>query len=570
VYGVVGQDGFGGGIFRGRRAPADSVYDALNALINDERQPFRRGGSAYKSSAAGEALLGLWDGHTIAGQRTVIWDDDSFQVLDVDDMTPTVLASDRFPAPFARAAALNGVVALPGTVAGSFSVLLYGGSRKTAAYATGTITGTAGSTTLTGVGTAWLANVDPGMIASVYGIPVESVTSDTVLKLASPPPESFSLSGASLQFAHVGTVRPGPVAADASPSSVFVAAVGSVPRLLVCNKHRVAFSEPGLPSVYLPGDVHELATGSEITGATAIGDSAVIFTTGGVWVISNMDFDALDAVGNVQHRVAQVSQDVVLWGDPGIAAFAGALVIPAIDDVYLMGLGGEPMSVSDGVRPLYRDYVEAGYKPGTGLVYRGHYFLPVLNGSNALVDVLVCRLDLRANNGNRRPAWTRWANHAAGGAYAMRTGVGAARQPKCFGLNGARVTDLTGCFDPDATRKQDADGTAHALSITTNDLDTGPGAQKHYVDGARVEYELVDAASDNPTAALSYAIGAEGASFASAGAAVRGGLEADGTDYSAWRIRKDASRIRLKFDTSGPAASAILRRLELEVEQAGW
>jgi hypothetical protein len=69
--------------------------------------------------------------------------------------------------------------------------------------------------------------------------------------------------------------------------------------------------------------------------------------------------------------------------------------------------------------------VKAGYQPGLATVHRGHYFLPIVNGST-WVDTLVCRLDLE------RSPWTRWAGHAAGTAYAVRVGA-TTRSPKLFG-----------------------------------------------------------------------------------------------------------------------------------------
>jgi hypothetical protein len=66
------QDDWGGGMYQGRRSPANAVYDALNALINDEGFPFKRGGSAfYSNSDAGNTLLALYDEFLAAGQRTV-------------------------------------------------------------------------------------------------------------------------------------------------------------------------------------------------------------------------------------------------------------------------------------------------------------------------------------------------------------------------------------------------------------------------------------------------------------------------------------------------------------------
>jgi hypothetical protein len=90
---IAGQADWGAGIYRGREAPENAAYDLLNCLLDDEGQPFRRGGSAYKSNANhGSTLLGLWDGQTSAGGRTVSWGSAALYTLSGDDATPVTLA----------------------------------------------------------------------------------------------------------------------------------------------------------------------------------------------------------------------------------------------------------------------------------------------------------------------------------------------------------------------------------------------------------------------------------------------------------------------------------------------
>jgi hypothetical protein len=54
------------------------------------------------------------------------------------------------------------------------------------------------------------------------------------------------------------------------------------------------------------------------------------FTTGGVWVVGNLEMDVTDALGNSQIGAQLVSSDLVAWGNPGIAMWRGALVVPAL------------------------------------------------------------------------------------------------------------------------------------------------------------------------------------------------------------------------------------------------
>src|SRR5207237_7750618 len=98
-----------------------------------------------------------------------------------------------------------------------------------------------------------------------------------------------------------------------------------------------------------------------------------IFTNAGVWGIFNLGLDLTDDAGNSQQRLELLARDVVLWGEPGLATWRSALVVPANDDVYLFDGVGAPQPITGGARDLYRSYVKAGYQPGQGSVYRGHY-----------------------------------------------------------------------------------------------------------------------------------------------------------------------------------------------------
>lgn len=583
---ALGQDTWGGGIFRGRNAPADTVYDAIDALINDERELFRRGGSVFKSGSNADAtLLGLWDGITVGGPRTFFWSTSSPYVLDTNDSSILDLGS-VVPQPFSAGVEIGGLVFFRGgLVSNQETEVIYAGSRKTATYSTGTIAIADGSAIVTGTGTSWVANADPGMLlrfqinnGSFVGV-VKTVDSNTQLTLVDPS----VLTASGIAYDLLPIVRyeledtGGTALLPANPTTAAHAVAGQ--RLLRCRDNRMYFSARRDDREFLKfagisypvpvrdagTDYHELPKAALITGADSLQDTAILFTTGGVWVVANLVFDLFDAAGNVQHQIRQINQDVVLWGEAGIVGWAGALIVPAIDDVYVFTLDGAPVPVSEYVRPLYRSYVEAGYKPGLATVYRAHYTLPILDGSNNLIDTLVCRLDLSDSRGSRRPGWTRWANHARGGAYATRVGA-STRSPKLLGINGLRVTELTQGFSPSATYKADADGTNHAEQIVTRDF-VLPG-RRSTVTKVRAEYELIDAASDNPTTTMEYAVGPEGSSF-TALTAQRGGIEDDGTGFSRWRVGKRADRVRFRFTTVGPAARAILRRIGVEVSGSG-
>lgn len=565
----VRQDDWGAGIFRGRRAPRGSVYDAVNALVSDEREIFKRGGTAYSSGFDSSfPYQGMAQLDVSAGARTLLWGTGvGLWTLAADGLSQAQLKASADFVRWARPARLGAMAALPLDAPNLSWAALYAGSRKTADYGAGTVTIAEGSKTLVGTGTSWLANVDAGMIVTVQdtemheGI-VASVDSDTQITLRDP--WGWSGSTARVYLAHTVVVLS--PAITPSARSVALAAVGTPARLIMAVDNRVFFSLPGQPASLddvAATNYHELPSAAIALGAEGIGNTCVIFTSDGVWAISNMDFDPLDDAGNQQHTVAQINKDIILWGDPGLAAWAGVLVVPAVDDVFLLGLDGAPVALSAAIRPLYRSYVKAGCKPGTAAVHRGHYFLPVVDASNTVIDVLVCRLDLRDRDG-MRSAWTRWAGHAAGGAYAVRVGV-APRQPKLLATTGLRVTDISDCFNVPGVGT-DADGTTPTFTVDTQDYPVGNGMRDAFVDRVRVEYEMAGAGS--PAVTAGWASGVEGAAFTTV-PAVRGGGVSDGSDYSAWRIGKTRDRIRFRIQSTSAVTKMILRRLEVLVRPNG-
>jgi hypothetical protein len=553
------QDNFGGGIYRGRRAPASAVYDAINALIDGEGQLYRRGNDAYYSSSdagltlisAGAYYMPIPQAVRVFAWRTIA------RVLD-GALAPTSVtlpvSADRRPAQVG-----NFLVWPINTGSGQYT--LYGGSLKSNNYSTGTATFTNGSKAVTGAGTAWLANVDVGMViapdASGRSAVVKAVVNDTSITLADPWPDVTATG----------------VAYTATPSRAVVwntlsrgvgtrvtAAGSGTPRLVFVTGNRAYLSDVADPtSLGLNTNTYlELPAGAVITGAEGYGDSCFFFTDTGVWRADNLSLDAVDDIGNQQWTQQRINGALRLWGENGIASWGHRLVVPAADDVFLMAPDGSVEGVSGDarnakIRSIYRSYVASGYTPGTAAVWNGHYVLPVFSGSS-WIDTLICRLD-------RGAVWTRWSGHAAGTGFAVMPGAPA----KLLCATGQRVADATGCFSSPASSAQDADGTTPAFTVVSNDIDLGPGIRPDTAEKVRYVYET---AGGTPTITVSHAVGAEGASYTAA-TLKRGGGVSDGTDYSAWRVGRKAERIRFRFTTSSAVTSLILRRMEVTIRQAG-
>jgi hypothetical protein len=259
---VFAQDDWGGGIFRGRRAPPGTVYDAVNALVDDEGQVFKRTGSAYKSddTSNGETFDMLADVYVAAGRRTLFSGETAGHLwaLGNDDHTPRLLGGGVRK--FSRPVALNGFVFFPGaTGEAAGTVRFYAGSLATVGYSTGTVTVTNGSTTVTGAGTAWLANADAGMIlgSGTTTAAVKSVDSDTQITLLSPWPGATAAgAGYALSIEWLVNFPAGIGTYAIETKDIYLASVGQ--RLLYAGRQRVYESNPGRP-VHLrpelvPGD----------------------------------------------------------------------------------------------------------------------------------------------------------------------------------------------------------------------------------------------------------------------------------------------------------------------------
>lgn len=269
-------------------------------------------------------------------------------------------------------------------------------------------------------------------------------------------------------------------------------------RLVVGVGGTVFFSNINTPGTFGANDWHYIADGVQVIGLQGLRDSAVVFTTGGVWVIGNMAMNLTDANGNVQQRLDRYSSDLVLWGDAGLAAWEGGLVVPAVDGVWQLSLGvasEAPQAfrrLSAPIDSLYRDYVRRGYQPGQACVFRGHYLLPILDAGNP-IDLLVCRLDAEG------APWTHLSGYGAQlGTISVRTNASQPRQPELLGgstIDG-RVLTLS-YFDPRAEVAYDADGSAHWWSVQPRDYATGPMNENTIV-RLRMNYDLGDPSTVDP------------------------------------------------------------------------
>jgi hypothetical protein len=573
---------FSAGMFRAlarHLIPPNGAWSLENSLLEEDGSVYKRGGPGYLSTSAfGSGLRFLWDGFLGPGRRTVIANTADFGVLDGSE-GPVNLGGAGLASPV-RAHELAGILFIGGGA-------MYGGSRKTAVYSTGTAGATQGSTAVTGSSTLWTANVDAGMLFQVSGeraYVIASVGGNTALTLAEPYEGS---TGTGKSYA----ARNATTAASPYRSSSFYAVAGE--RLWAFDGAIARFSERGKPHSFVTDDFYELAGGVEIVGAQGVGQRILLFTTEGVWVASNVQLDLTDDFGNPQHRRDHIHPDLILWSDAGIASYRGAVVAPCADGLWLLDGISTPELLSRSITPLWRSYVQAGHKTGVAAVYRSHYFLPILNSvTNELVDCLVCRLDRPSGVkgfGTVYP-WT-WLSGFGGemAGFAVRSGgTDEARDPLLLGASLAgRVVDGTEMFGPDVDNPLEPNGDAIQWTIDSRDYATGDGLTRNTVRKVRGRFVLVDPDDDDPTISASYSDGSVDLSgvalwdealwdvdvWPAEGAGEWEGLagvapEDDGRQTFSWKIGKKARHIRFRFRSVGPASQLVLRAIEMFVRQS--
>lgn len=489
------QSDFSLGMFPGRAPhliPSGGVARLSNFIMEDDGSLYARRGSVVKSAAdfGSSGLRFLWDGVLAGGPRTLFANGSDFAVLDSNDSSVVTVGGSGLTRP-QRPAVKDGILYV-----GSDA---YGGSRKTATYSTGTLAVTAGSTAVVGTGTTWSAsNVDVGMVLVIAGraIAVRTRTDNTNLVLQTPWPGATA-SGLSYVLYPIAPFSALTVLPTTSPDAIAVAGqrllIGEGDKLYESSIGDAALGIVGDPTAFdQVADVWQIPDGVSITAIAQLGDSAIVFTTGGTYAVSNLAYSVLDDAGNLQQRLEKLSADMILWDAPGIASWEDQIAVPCIDGLWLLSTSSQKL-VSRSISPLWREYVRLGYRLGNGAIFRSHYIVPVLDASNDPIDLLVCRLDRPTpvrGFGDVWP-WSRWAGSAAEVAgVAVRVGT-TDRQPDLLGASLAaagRVIEFAP-LKPDGP-EMDHDDTAPVAEIVTRDF--GP-FNRSLVKRLKLWYELLSA-----------------------------------------------------------------------------
>ncbi len=367
---------------------------------------------------------------------------------------------------------------------------------------------------------------------------------------------------------------------SATHAATYYAVAGR--RLLYVDGSDVKFSAIDDATTYDVNDYHAVPGGVVPIGLLGVRDKAAVFTTEGVWLISGLTMDLTDASGNVQQTLDRYG-DIVLWGDLGVVPWQNGAIVPALDGVWVMQVGSasevaQPFArISDAISLLYRRYVALGYDVGQAQVFRGHYFLPIVEGSS-LVDLLVCRLDATNSRGQRTFPWT----HFGGGGQMHAMAVTDTQPQRLLCTRAQRVVE--GHYFDQAAHPLDADGTAPELDIVTRDFATG-ALNPNTALKLRTRYEMVGSAGESPVleawCGTNRLRGSEWGLFDWGGSdwtpafgelvALEGEAPPDvGASHPyVWWVRKKASFVRFRLKVSGGTSRLSLRSLEMFVRDAG-
>ena len=239
---------------------------------------------------------------------------------------------------------------------------------------------------------------------------------------------------------------------------------------------------------------------NQISGLAALNNSLLIFSTGAMERIigatpppnSDMDRAPVSNVGCTDSRSIVTASPYVYFANP-----QGVYLTNGTTPVSLTAEGG----IATYWRSLFSGYVSAAPVPSASSwtisagFWRGFLFVSVLDVSRNLKSCLMCQVATRA--------WWRLTNinamcwAAALDGNELYYGDGATNQ----------VVAMSGIFSPAAGNKNDANGTAVTPTIEFRPVGAGTGT-KAYAWG-HVDFDMRDAATDNPTMGVTVKMGVE-------------------------------------------------------------
>lgn len=556
---------------------ANGAEAMTDVFLDEDGNPYRRGGTKYVTpeGLGEEGLTWGWDGYMLPGQRTIVASPNDFGVLAAEDKALVNIGGSGLSKP-KQAAALADLLYIGGGT-------LYGGSRKSASYSTGTISTASGSKTVTGSGVTWNTLVDAGMLLHIgteRAYVVEAFNSTSQLTLRDP---YQGTTGTGKSYSLNPTV-----AAATTPMGIWDYVTVCANRMVFAAGRRIVFSEVDNPHTFVNSlgtlNEHTLPDGVQILGLRALGQTCLVFTTGGIWTLEGLALSITDLNGNPQHKIQLLSGDVVLAGAAGIAAYGQTLVVPGGDGVYLIDGVSQPRRISKPIERPYRQNIHDGMSLGGAEVFNSHYFLPMTIGTNNVKTTFVCRLDRPTTDRSQTVyPWGRLSGDGGLVSSFFRRTATDPQEPRLLATQASkpsRPMDCTGYFEPGRAIEKDADGTWADLDIITRAYGTG-AETNNVVRKVRSLYELVQGEGEEPRLSFSYNDGSSKSTGVLWGKAKWGGFKwggssgswtpigelgpSDSRDPGQLRFNKRVRHVRLRIRSVAPTPLCVLRSVELKV-----
>lgn len=292
---------------------------------------------------------------------------------------------------------------------------------------------------------------------------------------------------------------------------------------------------------------------NQISGLAALNNALLIFSAEATERIigatpppnSDMDRAPISNVGCTDCRSIVTESPYVYFANP-----QGVFMTNGTTPVSLTQQGG----IRDYWRSLFTGYVSAAPLP-TGATWtissgfwRGFLFVSVLDASRNLQACLMCDV--------ARRAWWRLTNMPAMAWVASVYGT------ELYYGDGStnRIVTTSGIFSPTAANKADANGVAIQPTIEFRPVGQGTGI-KAYAWG-HLDFDMRDAASDNPTMAITVKTGINANVTLTPPESPLG--ETTTLVRPRFQINRNAQAATVALAQSGPSASTEIYALEVQ------
>lgn len=287
-----------------------------------------------------------------------------------------------------------------------------------------------------------------------------------------------------------------------------------------------------------------------VTGLASLGNQLLVFSRGHIARIigsspppnKDMDLATMWAVGTTDARSITLTDD----GRCYFANSGGVYMTNGAEPVCLTRRGG----IESYWRSFFGSYDPASWTLSTGIT-RGFLFATLLNDSRVHQVTLMCNLSTYA--------WWRVSNFKAM-MYASSTLVGLPDELVYADASTNRLVALSGIFTPSGSNKNDASGTAVTPSIEFRPIGDGPGV-KAYGFG-RLSLDMRDAASDNPTMAVTVKTGIEADTTATP--AESPFAETTTLDRKRFTVNTNAQQVTVALAQTNASSKTELYALEVE------